>query len=99
MRTLHTLVALAFASVALCARSAAAQIAGQVLGAGSPIAGSTVTLWAAGDTTPMKVAQTKTDADGRFELTIAGSRGAGRVLYIIANGGQPKARGGTGENP
>jgi hypothetical protein len=99
MRKPDRYVALAFASVLLFAKSAAAQIAGQVLGAGAPIAGSTVTLWAAGDTTPTQLAQVKSDAEGRFELAVDASRSAGRVLYIIAKAGEPKARGGVGDNP
>jgi hypothetical protein len=99
MRRLDRLVALAFAGAVLLARSATAQIAGHVLGAGSPVVGSTVTLWAAGDTTPTQLAQTKSDAEGRFELTVDAARSGGRVLYVIAKGGEPRARGGAGENP
>jgi hypothetical protein len=99
MRTLDRFVALAFAGAALVARPAAAQIGGQVTGAGAPIAGSTVTLWAAGDTTPTQIAQAKSDAAGRFELAVDASRTGRRVLYIIAKGGEPKARGAAGDNP
>src|SRR6516165_6940640 len=43
------------------------RINGQVLGAGAPIVGSTVTLWAAGPGAP-QLAQTQTGADGGFVL-------------------------------
>jgi 5-hydroxyisourate hydrolase-like protein (transthyretin family) len=44
----------------------AADIKGQVLGAGAPITQSTVTLLAASAGQPKQLAQTKTDKDGRF---------------------------------
>ena len=48
---------------------AADSIKGQVLGGGAPIAQSTVTLWAASADAPKQLAETKTDNEGRFELT------------------------------
>jgi hypothetical protein len=54
--------ALSFAAPAFAAGS----IAGQVLGAGMPIAKSTVTLWSASDGAPKQLAQTQTGDDGRF---------------------------------
>ena len=50
--------------------AAAQQINGQVLGAGAPIAGSTVTLWEASAGSPQQLAQTQTGADGRFRLRL-----------------------------
>ncbi len=85
-----TLVAiLIFAGHAFAADS----IKGQVLGGGAPIAQSTVTLWAASADAPEQLAETKTDNEGRFELT---SRGApvDSSLYVVATGGEPEARGG-----
>jgi len=70
-------------------------INGRVLGAGAPIAGSTVTLWAASAGTPKQLAQARTGADGRFALPAP--RGS-RVLYLVAKGGRPvNAR--TADNP
>ena len=48
---------------------AADSISGQVVGAGAPIVGSTVTLWAEGSGAPRQLAQARTGADGRFALT------------------------------
>ena len=46
----------------------AAEIAGNVQIAGSPIAGATVTLYAAGIGAPTQLAQGQTDGDGAFKL-------------------------------
>jgi hypothetical protein len=73
----------------------AADIHGQVLGAGAPIEGATVTLWAAGAGAPTQLAQAKSGADGSFELN-ADSKGAD--LYIVANGGRAHANAAGGEN-
>jgi hypothetical protein len=95
--TRTTRVALAGLFIATSA-SAADRITGQVLGGGAPIAGSTVTLWAAGADAPKQLAQAKSGADGRFELKSGTSRPIDAVLYIIAAGGQPTARKGSSEN-
>ncbi len=68
----------------------AAEVVGNVQGAGSPIAGSTVTLYAASTGAPQELAQGKTDADGAFKLS-AKPAPADSVLYVIAKGGTPKA--------
>ena len=47
----------------------AAPIHGKVLGGGTPLAGSTVTLWAAGTDSPKSLARATTAADGSFALT------------------------------
>src|SRR5215469_13789264 len=75
---------------------AADRINGQVLGAGAPIAGSTVTLWAAGTDAPRQLAQTRTGADGRFALS---ADGKGAILYLVAKGGRPAASKASGDNP
>jgi hypothetical protein len=75
----------------------AADITGQVLGAGAPIANSTVTLWAASAGDPKQLAQTQTGADGRFSLEAPGTAGTDSSLYPIATGGQPTLNK-TGEN-
>jgi hypothetical protein len=70
---------------------------GTVQVAGSPIAGSTVTLYAAGEGKPMQLAQGKTGEDGTFKLDIgAGKVPVDKVLYLVARGGTPKA--GKGPN-
>ncbi len=61
--------ATALASLVLLAGPAfAAPLDGQVLGAGAPIANSTVTLWQAGSGAPRQLAQARSGADGRFTL-------------------------------
>ena len=71
-------------------------IKGQVLGGGAPIANSTVTLWQASSAAPKQLAQTKTNADGRFEMNSPGPSGD-TSLYLVATGGVPKS--GGGDNP
>lgn len=75
---------------------AADNITGQVVGAGAPIVGSTVTLWAEGPSAPRQLAQTRTGADGRFALTADASSAN---LYLVAKGGRPSANPAGGENP
>src|SRR6516225_3757025 len=75
---------------------AADKINGQVWAAGGPVAGSTVTLWAAGADAPRQLAQTRTGPDGRFALS---GDGKGAVLYLIAKGGRPAASKASGDNP
>src|SRR5215469_6921858 len=74
-----------------------ANIKGQVLGAGTPISQSTVTLYAATAEEPRRLAETKTDSEGRFELR-SNRVPAESSLYLLAMGGEAKARGG-GNNP
>ena len=78
--------------------SAADSITGQVLGAGAPIANSTVTLWAASAAAPKQLAQARTNAMGEFALTAASAPGEG-VLYLVAKGGSPAANNVVGDNP
>src|SRR5271154_904838 len=73
-------------------------IKGQVLGAGTPIAKSTVTLWEATANTPKKLAETKTNDDGDFDISHDGAAGDA-ILYLVATGGEPKANKGSGDNP
>ncbi len=71
---------------------------GTVTGAGRPIAGSTVTLWAASSAAPSKIAQSTTRSDGSFALR--GSRPAGtKILYLVAIGGRSAADVTPGSNP
>src|ERR1700733_3631944 len=78
---------------------AADKIAGQVLGAGAPIAKSTVTLWSAGAGAPKQLAQTVTGGDGRFTLGADSSVSPDISLYLVAKGGEPAANKGAGDNP
>ena len=75
---------------------AAGSVDGQVLGAGEPIAKSTVTLWAAASDSPKQLAQTQTGDDGTFTLSFAGGNG---ILYLVAAGGEPAAAKIAGNNP
>jgi hypothetical protein len=90
------------ASFALCALlwagpASADTIEGQVLGAGAPIAKSTVTLWSASADAPKQLAQTQSGDDGRFTLSAEGSPDS--ILYIVAKSREPAANKGGGDNP
>ncbi len=78
---------------------AADHMSGRVLGASAPIASSTVTLWEAGSIEAKKLAETKTNDRGEFEIRSTTARGADSVLYLVATGGVPKAQKGSGDNP
>jgi hypothetical protein len=78
---------------------AADRVNGQVLGGGAPITRSTVTLWEASVGAPKKLAETKTDEHGRFEIRSAATRSGDTTLYITASGGEPTAHKGSGDNP
>jgi len=69
------------------------------MGAGVPIVGADVTLWAAGSGAPVKLAETKTGADGSFDLTMAGNRDDVGVLYLVAKHGEAMVGAGKGPNP
>src|SRR5215472_13873306 len=56
----------------LPAMAQSGQLQGKVQGAGSPIAGSTVTLYAAGDGKPVQLAEGMTGDDGAFKLDVGG---------------------------
>src|SRR5271155_1473500 len=79
--------------------NAAENINGQVLGAGAPIANSTVTLWAASAGAPKQLAQTRTGAEGRFAISAAEAPGNDSSLYLIAKGGTPAANKANGDTP
>ncbi len=72
-------------------------LAGVVKIAGSPVAGATVTLYAAGTGDPKQLAQGKTNGDGVFKLD-AGQAPEGSVLYTVAKGGTPMAAEAKGPN-
>jgi hypothetical protein len=67
------LVAIVISIVFFATRTFAADIKGQVLGAGAPISQSTVTLLAASAGQPKQLGQTKTDGDGRFVIHSTGA--------------------------
>ena len=93
-----TALVFAFMTVLFAAPANAAEnINGQVLGAGAPIANSTVTLWAASAGAPKPLAQTRTAADGRFAISAAAANDSS--LYLIAKGGIPAANKAKGDNP
>jgi len=75
----------------------ATDLAGSVQGAAKPIAGATVTLYAAGTGAPAQLAQARTDDQGAFKLTY-GEAPADSVLYVIARGGTPKTAAEKGPN-
>ena len=79
--------------------SAAVSIDGQVQAGGGPVAGSTVTLWAASAGEPRQLAQARTSPDGRFSLRTDATPGSDVVFYLIAKGGEATVTKGSGDNP
>lgn len=90
--------ALAILTMAAAVPAFADTLKGQVLGAGAPIANSSVTLWAASAGAPKQLAQARSDTDGRFTLTTPAAP-ADSSLYLVAQGGQPSANKAAGNNP
>ena len=80
--------------------SAGRALAGTVLGGGAPIVASTVTLWSTGETGgPTRLAQSHTDAAGRFKLSAPGQHGGSpSVFYVVAKGGHPASSAGDASN-
>jgi hypothetical protein len=74
-------------------------VSGQVLGAGAPIARSTVVLWEASAGAPVKLAEATTNDQGQFELRSSAARTADSSLYVVATGGVPKAQKDSSGNP
>ena len=68
-----------------------------VQGAGSPIGSATVTLYSAGESKPLQLAQGKTDGDGAIQLQVEQAP-KDSVLYLVAKGGMPKAAAEKGPN-
>ena len=75
---------------------AAGSLDGQVIGAGEPIANSTVTLYGATSDSPKQLAHTQTGDDGKFTMSFDGGNG---ILYLVAAGGEPAAAKIPGNNP
>ena len=92
-----TLVTFAVCGLLLAGPAFAADIKGQVLGGGAPIAQSTVILMQASAGEPKQLAQTKTDSNGNFAVHGAGAPGSS--LYLAASGGVPTANKAAGNNP
>ena len=86
-RLIVTCATTLFAAFIAAAAAGAGQIQGQVMGAGAPIANSTVTLWAATADAPKQLAQTRTGADGSFALNASATPGDA-TLYLVAKGGR-----------
>ena len=79
----------------------AGEFRGKVLGANSPMSGSTVTLYAAGNGKPVQLAQDKTGDDGAFKLAVGANEikdSAEKVFYLVSRGGTPKAAADKGPN-
>ena len=69
-------------------------LAGKVQIANSPVAGSSVTLYGAGEGESVELAQGKANNDGGFTLEIGPEKlktAKDQVLYLVARGGAPKA--------
>jgi hypothetical protein len=96
---LWTAVFAGIGALSVASAHAADSISGQVLGAGAPIANSTVTLFAASAAAPRQLAQARTGADGRFVLNTTGAPGKDASLYLVAKGGQSAASKASGNNP
>jgi len=83
-------------SVGLSAPSVfAAEISGQVLGAGRPLANATVALWAASTGNAQQLAQVRANAHGQFKLSALPR--VGTSMYLVARGGHVGAA--TSANP
>jgi len=103
----NTSVDMSFAVLALAALgllstapvSAALALNGQVLGAGAPITGSTVTLFAASRGAPAQLGHAQTGADGHFTINTASAPTENVTLYVIAKGGTPAASKAGVDNP
>jgi hypothetical protein len=91
------LSAIVLSTLLLAAQAFAADIKGQVLGGGAPIAQSTVILMQASAGEPKQLAQTKTDSNGNF--AVHGASAPGSCLYLIASSGIPNANKAGGNNP
>jgi hypothetical protein len=88
--SLSAIVASGALLVIACVQATAASLTGSVMTAGQPIAGATVTLYAAARGAPTQLAQGQADDAGAFTLSY-GDTPAGSILYVVAKGGTPKA--------
>jgi len=93
------ILVIATSSLLVAAPVAALSISGQVLGAGSPIAGSTVSLWAANSGAPKQLAQVRSGADGHFVVNASGPTDKDASLYLVAKGGHSGVDKSAADNP
>jgi hypothetical protein len=78
--------------------AAAVHIEGQVQAGGGAVAGSTVTLWTASTDAPARLAQTQTDADGQFIVSVDQTPSGEPSFYLVASGGTPAVNKAGGDN-
>jgi hypothetical protein len=93
------LLAIAVLGFACGPIAAAVRIEGRVEAGGGALANSTVTLWSAGADLPRQLAQARTNADGRFDISSQETPGREAILYLVTQGGQAAANRGSGDNP
>ena len=79
--------------------AAQSSLKGRVLGAATPVANATVTLWAASVGAARELAHSQTGADGRFELLAVAPQSPDSSLYLTAKGGHAAASKVNGDNP
>ena len=81
------------------AATAAVHVEGQAQAAGGPLANATVSLWAGSSNEPRQLAQTKTGADGNFQLNSQENIGPDIILYLTAQGGAAAVSKSGDDNP
>jgi hypothetical protein len=92
-------VAVLLSGLLAAGQASADTINGTVLGGGSPIANSTVTLWAATAGAPVQLGQTKSGADGHFSLSATTAPASDASLYLVAKGGRSTVDKSGADNP
>jgi hypothetical protein len=90
LRQLSICASLTALIIVATSTGSARELTGCVLIAGQPVAGATVTLYAAGPAEPARLAESKTDDHGGFEPNTGQPTGETQ-LYVVAKGGTPKA--------
>jgi hypothetical protein len=98
-RLAAALIATAFFGLISGSAVAATRVEGQVQIGGGAVSGSTVTLWAASADAPAQLAQAKTDANGRFVLSVAQTPSGVPTFYLVGSGGTPAVNKAGGNNP
>ena len=79
--------------------SMAANIQGLVLGGGAPIENASVVLYKAGSFEPLKLAQTQSNKNGKFNLAVPLDEKSGSSYYLVAQGGHSQLDNISGDNP
>lgn len=77
----------------------AAAISGRVLGGGTAIANSSVTLWSTGSGRPKQLAEARSGQDGGFSLPAPAAVEGDSILYLVARGGEPSTGTTKGDHP